>query len=167
MAPALSSSSLTSRRISRRRGSARARTAASTGPYVSVGLQKGQAVVRPQLRVCPQREEPVALQKRDAAFDDQLPLGEVVVVMSPVAVFVGVLELVEGGILSVEQLPIPPKESLVDHPVRLGHERTPSPDARDAFARWFSARTYPTTGSENTGPQATRSRASRRVKRRS
>ena len=39
------------------------------------------------------------------------------VVVRPVAVFVRVLELVEGGVLGVEQLAVPPEESFVDHAV--------------------------------------------------
>jgi hypothetical protein len=43
-------------------------------------------------------------------------MDEVVLVPSSVTFFVGVLELVEGGVFRVEQLAVPPEESLVQVP---------------------------------------------------
>src|SRR5207342_1884474 len=63
--------------------------------------------------------EAVTLEECLPALDDPLPFGELVVVVSSVAVLIGVLELVEGGVLGIQELPVPLQESFVDHPVRL------------------------------------------------
>jgi len=43
--------------------------------------------------------------------------------MLPIAVFVSMLEFVEGIVLRVEQLPVAPHEGLVEHWVFHGHPR--------------------------------------------
>src|SRR5581483_307774 len=58
----------------------------------------------------------VAAQEGVAPLDHGTPDLEVLLVVGPIAFLVGVFELVEGGILRVEQLAVPPEESLVDHP---------------------------------------------------
>ena len=68
---------------------------------------------------------PSLLEERAALLDDAAPGREVVVPMGAVAVFVRVLELVERGVLGVEQLAVPPEESLVDHVAPVRHARAP------------------------------------------
>ena len=55
-------------------------------------------------------------------------MGEIALVMEAVPVLVGVLQLIEGRRLRVEQLPVPPQESFVDHlaPTVLAQDDTPS-----------------------------------------
>ncbi len=58
------------------------------------------------------------------AAQHRLPLDEVAIEAFTIAVFVGVLELVERGGLRIEHLAVPPEESLVEGPtvpVRVGH----------------------------------------------
>src|SRR5262245_15734866 len=84
----------------------------------------------PGVQLRGERGEAVPFEERHATLDDRLPFGEVVVVVSPVSVLVGMLELVEGGVLGIQELPVPPQESFVDHPVRLGHASPFAPSRR-------------------------------------
>ena len=54
-------------------------------------------------------------QEGQPPLDGGGPSGEVGEEVLPVAVLVGVLELVEGCVLGIEQNPVPSQESLVDH----------------------------------------------------
>ena len=65
------------------------------------------------------RREALAVEERDALGDRRLPGFQVELVVRPVTLFDRVLELVEGGILRVEQLAVPPQESIVDHAIRF------------------------------------------------
>ena len=60
------------------------------------------------------REHPVAVEEGGPPFHERSPLDEVLLVVESVTFFVGVLELVEGGVFRIEQLAVTPEESLVD-----------------------------------------------------
>jgi len=53
--------------------------------------------------------------------------------MFPIAVFIGMLEFVEGIVLRVEQLPVAPHETLVEHWVFHGHPRVAAGPDRVGF----------------------------------
>src|SRR5438067_126794 len=68
--------------------------------------------------------ETPAFEKGDLAVEDRLPGGEVGLEMISIPVFVGMLELVEGIVLRIEQLPVAPHERLIEHWVFHGHPRS-------------------------------------------
>src|SRR5688500_18125602 len=71
----------------------------------------------------PLHGDPPAFEEGELAAEDCLPGGVIELEMLPIAVFVGMLEFVEGIVLRVEQLPVTPHERLVEHWVFHGHPR--------------------------------------------
>src|SRR5262249_34383349 len=101
-----------SRTSSCRKSWRRRRAPASTPPRPPTRLRTprsagGSSPLGPRAKLGTDRGEALPPKKPHAPVEDRLPFGEVVVVMSPVPVLVGVLELVEGGVLGIQELPIP------------------------------------------------------------
>ncbi len=85
--------------------------------------------------VVDERGDAAAVEEAVPAVDDAAPLVEVALEGAPVAVLVGVLERVEGGVLGVEQLPVAAEESFVDR-CDLVHGRPPHRRAARTVPEW-------------------------------
>ena len=103
-----------------------------------------QAPPRGSRRSCGGRGESLAVEERHALGHGALPGLEVEVVEGPVTLFDRVLELVECGILGIEELAIPPQEPVVDHAVRIQRNPLVPRGTPDGSAVDRSRRPYPT-----------------------